>query len=172
MACQMPRTQYEKIIALRKGLFSLCSILNWIALIALLGMVLLGTAHVIGRWLFKSPILGTPEIVEYLNVILVSGAILFTHIKGGHLAIDFVISHRSKRFQGITDGITNSVSVILCALLAWTSYELASEMRRAGEVSFTLRIPFYPFIYWIALCCVLWSLLFLIDLYISVWRNK
>jgi hypothetical protein len=39
-------------------------------------------------------------------------------------------------------------------VLAWKSYDFGHILQVSGEVSMTQGIPFYPFIYGIAFCCI------------------
>ena len=59
-------------------------------------------------------------------------------------------------------------SIFICLLMAWQSTLLANDMRQSSEVSYTLGIPFYPFVYGIAVCSVLLALVFLVDLLDSI----
>jgi hypothetical protein len=58
--------------------------------------------------------------------------------------------------------LTGTFGFILFALIAWRSVLYANTLRATGEVSLTLQLPFYPFIYGIgfsalAVCLVLIS---------------
>ena len=138
---------------------------------ALLAMAFLGAAHVLSRWLFNYPFLGTPEILEFLNVGLVSTAILYTHNEKSHLSVDLLFLALPKKFKVMIDVCTNLVSTALCFLISWGSFELAEDMRQNAEVSYTLEIRYFPFIYGIALCFAIWGLLFLKDLYRAAKEN-
>lgn len=133
--------------------------IKWLPLISMLVMTLLITTHVFMRFLFQKPILGVPEMTEFLNVILICGAMLFTHLEGGHLEISFITERFPERVQIITGACINFISMILCFLMSWQSFSIAQEMRKSGELSDTLGVPIYPFIYYIALCCAAWGVL-------------
>ena len=47
--------------------------------------------------------------------------------------------------------ITNSLALVFIGLLSWRSILYAEELRFYGEVSMTLQLPYYPFIYGVAL---------------------
>jgi hypothetical protein len=43
-------------------------------------------------------------------------------------------------------------------------FKYGMDLRRYGEVSSTLRIPFYPLVYALAICCFIQCLVLLCDL--------
>ena len=55
-------------------------------------------------------------------------------------------------------------SACLFALLAYFSFKYANSLRRSGEVSMTQKIPFYPFVYAMAVCFVVTLLVLILDL--------
>ncbi len=142
-----------------KSVLAAIRFIKWLPLISMLLMTLLITTHVFMRFLFHKPILGVPEMTEFLNVILICGAMLFTQLENGHLEVSFVTERFPARVQIIIGACINFISMILCFLMSWQSFIIAQEMRINGELSDTLRIPIYPFIYYIALCCAAWGVL-------------
>ncbi|OPY79896.1 MAG: 2,3-diketo-L-gulonate TRAP transporter small permease protein YiaM [Syntrophorhabdus sp. PtaU1.Bin058] len=144
-----------------KGVLSAIRFIKWLPMISMLIMTFLITVHVFMRFFLHKPILGVPEMTEFLNVILICGAMLFTHMKGRHLEVSFVAERFPERVQIIIGASVNFISMILCFLMSWQSFSIAQEMRRNGELSDTLGIPLYPFIYYIALCCAAWGVLFI-----------
>jgi len=146
---------------------SLSKVFNQVALVGLLAMMLLASGNVIVR-LFYKPILGTFEIVGFLGSVVVFFAVAYTQVQKGHISVAIVVSRFSQRTQAIIGVITYSFSIILCLLIAWQSILIANDLKQGGELSHTLRIPFYPFVYGVTACCVLWSLVFLIDLFNSI----
>jgi hypothetical protein len=58
--------------------------------------------------------------------------------------------------------------VALFTLLAWQSFRFAGELWLNGEVSPTQKIPFFPFVYGVALSCVPVALLLIVDFLKSI----
>ena len=140
--------------------------------IALLAMAVLGFVHVVCRWLFKHPLLGTPEIIEFMNVILVCCGILWAHREKSHLSIDFLVVFFPEKIRRVTDVIMDVISLVVCFFIAWKNYELAQEMQISKELSFTLGISVFPFVYIVALTFVLWGLLIGFDIYKGIMRKR
>jgi hypothetical protein len=53
--------------------------------------------------------------------------------------------------------------MIFFILVAWETADYATAIWKRGETSETLRIIYHPFVYLVALCCLLLSLVLLID---------
>jgi len=72
------------------------------------------------------------------------------------------------RVRAYVDSFVHLLGIVLFALLAWRSYEYGRVLQDTGEVSMTQGIPFYPFVYAIALCCIPVCLVLLVELLKSV----
>lgn len=151
--------------------------LYWVAGIAIVSMMLLTCADVILRlgvtvyhkyhWFFLSPfkpIPGTYELVCFLGAVAVSFAMAHTSVEKGHVAVSLVVRMFPERIQAIIDSITSSFGFILFALISWRSVLYGNHLRASGEVSLTLQLPFYPFVYGIAFAAAALCLGLFVDL--------
>jgi len=137
--------------------------LDMIAAMAIVAMMSFTCADVILR-MFRRPIPGTYEIVSFLGAVAVSFAMAHTTAQSGHVAVSLLVQLFPKRLQGIIESIVSIFGVILFGLIAWQSVVYGIDCQRAGEVSLTLQLPFYPVIYGVALCAVAVCLVLLVDL--------
>lgn len=126
-------------------------------------MMFLTCADIILR-LFRRPILGTYEIVGFLGAMVAGLAIAQTTIERGHVAVQVVVTRFSPRVQEIIYLITHLLSIFLFALLAWECVGYGNDFRASGEVSLTLRLPFYPVVYGIALSAIVVCLVLFVDI--------
>jgi len=162
---------------LEKASKELAKILYWIAGIAIVAMMLLTCADVILRLgvtfyhryhlAFLSPfkpIPGTYELVCFLGAVAVAFAMAHTSVEKGHVSVSLIVRLLPKRIQAIIGTITDSSGFILFALIAWQSVLYANQLRTTGEVSLTLQLPFYPFVYGIAFASAAVCLGLLVDL--------
>jgi TRAP-type C4-dicarboxylate transport system permease small subunit len=153
---------------------------NWVAGLGLMAMVSLAVANVLLRnlarvevswfpdWLnglFRSisPIPGTVEMVGFLGVVVTAFALAYTFITGGHVAIYYVVGKAPRRLKAVITALTSFIGAALFALIAWQSVLLAGDLMASGEVSPTRKIPFYPFVWGIALSCIPVAVLLLHD---------
>ena len=141
--------------------------LYWIAGVAIVAMMLLTCADVILRF-FRRPIPGTYELVCFLGAVAVSFAMAHTSIKNGHVAVSLVVRLLPKRLQGGIQTITSSFGFILFALIAWRSILYGNSLRTTGEVSLTLKLPFFPFVYGVGFSAAAVCLVLLVDVYHSL----
>jgi hypothetical protein len=49
-------------------------------------------------------------------------------------------------------------------LIGWNLWQVGLDLRRAGEVSLTLQLPFYPVAFGVALCCFVECLVLAADI--------
>jgi TRAP-type C4-dicarboxylate transport system permease small subunit len=125
-------------------------------------MMVLTILDVVLRKLASESILGTVELTEFMLVILVFFALAQTEVLGGHVKVDLVMSRFSRRVQSMMDMATQFVCFILSLLITWSSLVYSEKMRLSEEVTQDLLIPIYPFIYFVALGCLVLSLTLLV----------
>lgn len=157
----------------KKMLHATVRVVNLLPLLGLVIIMLLGVAEVMLRP-FDVSIYGAFEMIGFVGSVVVFFSMPQTLIEKGHIQISVVVSKFSNRVQATIDVITGALSIGVCALVVWQAGSVATDMLRSGEVSLTLGIPFYPFVYGIAFSCGLLGLVFLSDLFdsISVWRKQ
>lgn len=119
----------------------------------LVAMMSLTVADVVLR-LFRRPILGTYEIVGLMGAIVIAFAMPNTTLQRGHVAVDVVVTRLPPPAQAIVTLLTRTLSIILFAVIAWECAGYGNDLKAAGEVSMTLRLPFYPILYGIAFAAV------------------
>ena len=146
-------------------------ILNWVAGGALVGMMSITCADIFLR-LFRRPIFGTYDIVEFLEVMVVGFAMAHTTIKKGHVAVQVVVTRFPPRVQKVIYIITHLLSLALFALLAWECVRYGNDLQASGEVSMTLELPFLPVLYGIAMSAALVCLVLSIDVLLVLTRGE
>jgi TRAP-type C4-dicarboxylate transport system permease small subunit len=142
---------------LAKGLY-------FIAGIAIVLMMLLTCADIVLRFL-RRPIPGTYELVCFLGAMAVAFAMAHTTVQKGHVAVSLLVRLLPQRMQGLIDMLTGTFGFILFALIAWRSVLYANSLHVTGEVSLTLQLPFYPFVYGIGFSAVAVCLVLLSDIF-------
>jgi TRAP-type C4-dicarboxylate transport system permease small subunit len=147
---------FEKLI------HDLAKKMYWIAGAAIVAMMFLTCADVILRF-FRKPIPGTYELVCFLGAVAVSFATAHTSIEKGHVSVSFVVKHLPPRVQRFIECITSCFGLFIFAFITWQSIAYANDLHTAHEVSLTLELPFYPFIYGIGFSAGVVCLLLLSD---------
>jgi TRAP-type C4-dicarboxylate transport system permease small subunit len=142
----------------------ICTIFNSIAGAGLIAMLVLVVADIVGIKLLSHPIPGGIEVVAFLGVVVIGFAMSFTQIIKGHILVDFVISKFPKNIQAVLEILVLLFSVITFLILTWRCIDYGLSLQHSGEVSMTQKIPFYPFIYALALCALSLSFTLMIDL--------
>lgn len=148
----------------------LALILNWAAKIAMVGMMLVVTANVvlgyIGYYIF-----GTYEIASFLTAFVISFALGYCTLQGGHVNVSFLLERFPEKTQKMVDIITGLLSIVISFLLCWVAASYATEMWGHGEVSGTLRLPLHPIAYGISAGLFLQGLAFIVLLFYKFYPN-
>ena len=134
-----------------------------IAGISLTFLMLLTIADVILRF-FKIPIVGTYELVAFAGAVVIGFSLPLTSWMRGHIFVDFFVLRFSKKVQNKFNIATRCLVFILFFLMGWNLMKYALDLQKSGEVSLTLRIPFYPVAYGIGICCFIQCLVMVCDI--------
>ncbi|MDH7499744.1 MAG: TRAP transporter small permease, partial [candidate division NC10 bacterium] len=126
--------------------------LNLIAGVALTFMMSLTVADVILRY-FKRPVVGTYELVALSGAVVIGFSIPLTSWERGHIYVDFFLLKFRKKIRQVVQTATRLLGVGLFVLIGWNLIQMGMDLRRSGEVSLTLQLPFYPVAYGIGICC-------------------
>jgi TRAP-type C4-dicarboxylate transport system permease small subunit len=137
-------------LRIEKMTASITDKVNWIAASAVAFTMFLITADVILRF-FRCPITGTYEIVGFMGTVIISFALPYTSVQKGHIAVDFLIMKLPWLARVIVNAINALVCMVFFAVIAWHSVEYAQSLKASGEVSATLQMPTYPFVYGVAI---------------------
>jgi TRAP-type C4-dicarboxylate transport system permease small subunit len=136
----------------------------WVAGCALVGMMLLTSADVVGRYV-GYPIRGTFDIVGLLGTVVAALPLAYTQILKRHVATEFMAIFGSKSAQVIANILVCLLSMGAYVVISWRCFVLGTKYWAVGRVSDTIEIPIYPFTYVLAFGCILISLVLLADLY-------
>ena len=143
---------------------------NILACAAVVAMMLLSTADVVLRF-FGRPIPGAYEMVGFLGTIVVSFALAFTSMEKGHIAVEILVERLPQRAQLAIEAFCNLIGALLFCVIAYQAFLYALDIKQSGEVSLTLQMPVYPFIFGIAAGCGLLCLLLIFDFIKSIKRT-
>jgi TRAP-type C4-dicarboxylate transport system permease small subunit len=123
-----------------------------IAVAALTFMMSLTMADVICR-AFGRPIIGTYEIVGLSSAITIGFAVPFTSWKRGHVFMDFITDRMPEGRRNVLMVSTRIMVILLFIFIGVNLFMLASEYYTSREVSQTIRMPIYPFVYAVGVVC-------------------
>ncbi len=135
-----------------KAVTSIAGWLNWVACAGLVAMVALVLIDICGNKFFKVPLTGSIELVSLLSVVAISFAIAQTQIAHGHIEVEMLVRKLPRMSQKVISTIVHCFSICLFLILTWQSYTYGLALMDSGEVSMTVRIPYYPFVWGLGLC--------------------
>jgi TRAP-type C4-dicarboxylate transport system permease small subunit len=145
------------ILRIEQWIAKTAEVFNWVSAAAVAAMMGLTCMDIILR-LFRHPIPGTYEMVGFLGAVFAAFALGYTSVHQGHIAVDFVVQKLPARAQSLVDGINALICAVFFGFLSHQCVVYAADLKSFGEVSMTLQMPIYPFVYGIAVGCSLLTL--------------
>jgi len=145
-------------------------VLNFIAGGAVTFMMLLTVADVLLR-AGGHPIIGTFEIVALLLALVIGFGIPQVSLDRGHVYMDFVLEKFSKRGRKVMNTFTRVLCLFLFVFIGYNLFNVGARFHASGEVSATIKIPFYPVAYGVAVCCFLECCVFIFEI-VRIWRGE
>lgn len=122
----------------------------YIASGAIAAMMLLMTAHAIGRYAFKRPIAGEMEISSVLLVTAAFLSLASTQVHDSHVKIGTIVDKLSERKQKNIDIFNYLFSFVMAIFLFWQAIARGIFYIEEGSASPTLLIPDAPFLFIVA----------------------
>ena len=145
-------------------------LLNFTAVVALTFMMLLTVLDVLLR-AGGHPIIGTYEIVALSLALVIGFAIPQVSLDKGHVVMEFLLEKLSQRGRNMMNTLTRVLSLMLFAFIGYNLFHVGAGFRASGEVSATIKLPFYPVAYAVAVCCLLECCVFIFDI-VRIWRGQ
>lgn len=128
----------------------------------MLSMILLTCANIVSREIWK-PIAGAYELIGFFGAATASFSLGMTQRSSGHISVDVLIDMFPKRLKEFLNAGSSLAGAVFFGLLAWQLFLDGGDLVKSGEVSETLRIAYYPFVYGVSAGCGLLSLTSILD---------
>jgi len=141
----------------------LSNVFLWIGGIALVLMTAISCMNM-GLRMIGIPIAGIYDLVCYLGALVAALPLAYTQLKKGHIAVDIVSLLLPVRVRRTAVGISYVLGMVFFGAAAWKITSLANILRKSGEVSETLQMPFWPFTYAVAASCGLMVFCLFLDI--------
>ena len=151
-------------------LLRVITILSHIGAVALTLMMGLTVCDVLLR-AFGHPIMGTFEIVSQSLAIVIGFSLPKVSFDRGHVYMEILAEKLSKKGKAVLYTFTRVICILLFILIAYNLIGVGNEFRLSGEVTSTIRLPFFPLAYGVGVCCFLQVFVFLYDI-ITIWRGE
>ena len=133
-------------------------------------LMLLTIADVVLRMLGR-PIVGTYELVALGGAIAIGLSLPLTSWVRGHIYVDSFVARLPRVPRAVLNVATRLLVLALVFLLGWNLLKYALDLRSAGEVTPTLRVPFFPVAFGMGLACLLECLVTIADI-VKIFRNE
>jgi TRAP-type C4-dicarboxylate transport system permease small subunit len=85
--------------------------------------------------------------------------------------MEILLDKLSKRDRAIMNTFTRMLGLILFAIIGYNLLLIGNEFHTSGEVSSTLKLPFFPISYFVGVCCFIECLVFMFDI-AKIWRGQ
>ena len=116
---------------------------------AVLALMLLATGNVVLR-IFHIPFRGTYEIVSFLGAIGIAFALASTQRRKGHIVVDILSSRYSRPVRRFVDALSAAIGSLFFGIVAWQVSLWGMRIAASGEVSETLKMIYYPYVFCVA----------------------
>lgn len=124
----------------------LMAVLNAVGTAWVAAITVLICGDILGRALFRSPIIGVPEIVKVSVVAIVWLQMAHTLRIGGHLRSDVVLGRLPPRGRAVVNLVASLLGLAVFGLLVYSGWPTMIEAWELGEFEGEepVRVPTYP----------------------------
>lgn len=139
--------------------------------IALLLVVLLATGNVTLR-IFDLPFAGTYEVVSFLGALVTAGALGHTQRRRDHILVDIVTGRFHPAVKRGLEAVSDALAALLFGIASWQVWKWGMQLRENGELSETLQLKYYPFVFGVSAGFALLTLVLVLQMFSSVLRKS
>ncbi len=139
------------------------SALGAVAAAALAFLMLLTVADVVLR-IFGRPIVGTYELVAVSGAVAIGLSLPMTSWARGHIYVDSFVARLPRVPRAVLSVVTRLLVLGLFLLIGANLLKYGLALRTAGEVTPTLRVPFYPVVIGVGVSCLVQCVVMVADI--------
>jgi TRAP-type C4-dicarboxylate transport system permease small subunit len=142
------------VTGVRKLIYTVCQWFEYVGLVAMFGMLVVTLIDVVGTKLMTKPLPGATEIIPFLQLTAIAGGLAYSKIDGRHIIVDFFVVFIPKRPRASLEVLTSLMGLGFFIILAIMSYNYGWKLYHSHTIAFTSKLPYYPFAFWITVCCI------------------
>ncbi|EPR41100.1 Tripartite ATP-independent periplasmic transporter DctQ component [Desulfovibrio sp. X2] len=139
-----------------------CNALAAVAGVAVLAMVALACANIAGR-VFDHPVEGSYELMGFFGAVAAAFSLGYSQLAKGHIAVNILDERIPPKIRRALDAVSALLSAAFFAAAGYEVIDLGNFMVSTGELSETLRMPYYPFVWAVGGGCLVMALVLLVD---------
>jgi TRAP-type C4-dicarboxylate transport system permease small subunit len=156
---------YKSLLKIEKITLWISKGMALIAATILLCMMILTVVDVCGRYFFKSPVNGAWEIIGLMMVCAGSWGLAYCQAEKGHISVTFLLERLPHKIQALIFIFAYLIGLAGFSIIAWNAFQITMRyISTKGNVTDTLRIPYYPFMLVMAVGAGMLVLVLLLDL--------
>lgn len=145
------------------AVFRLSDLMDYVSVIALSFLMSITVLDVIGRAVGR-PIPGTFEIVGLSGAMVIAFALPLTSWKKHHVCLDYLLEKVPETQRNVLMVSTRIVGILLFVLFGVSLMMLTKDTYSSGEVSLTIKLPTYVFMFVTGICCLVESVVLCFDI--------
>jgi TRAP-type C4-dicarboxylate transport system permease small subunit len=111
---------------------------------AMTGVVVI---NIFMRSILGRPLMGTVDYVNILMTLAISLGLAHCALKGGHIAVDFIVEKLSAELQAVVSVAVNFAGILFWGAVVWFMAAFAQNMAATNLLAGTVSIPLYPVVY-------------------------
>ena len=144
--------------------------LNVIGMCALTFMMFLTVADVLLR-AGGHPLVGTYEVVSLSLALVIGFSIPSVSLDRAHVYMEILLEKLGPKGKNIMNTFTRILCIILFLLIGYNLFSVGNEFHNSGEVSPTIKLPFFPVAYGVGVCAFIECFVFVFDI-VKIWRGQ
>lgn len=142
-------------------------ILVYVTYAILIGAAVFVTVSVVMRYFFKSPILGSVEIIEISMSALVFASLAYTQTEKGHIHITMLVSILPHKLGQLLFSVCALVSTVISGAATVACFLQGQYAIEINMRTLMVGIPYSPFYFFASFCMLIFTLVLLLDTIIA-----
>lgn len=137
---------------------------NFIAALAIFLLMLLGTAQIVLRSVFNSPIAGYIDMVELSMAGMAFLGAAYCQRLGAHIRMEILVSYLRGRWLWAFEVFSTTVGLIIIGVLIWYGWDHFLRAYQLGDSTIDAEYPVWPSKLLVPIAFALWFLRLVVQL--------
>ena len=116
--------------------------LEYISCVLLTISIIITIANVVMRQLFRAPIYGAIEMIQYTVLLAICFGLPSCTLHGGHAKVTLLLEALSRGVRILVNVVVDLISIILFGVIAYNLFGSVETVMRTGRTTDVFKVPF------------------------------
>lgn len=139
--------------------------------ISVVVLAAIAAGNMLMRMIYK-PIHGSYELIGFFGATSVGLALAYTQLRKDHIMVTIISDKFKEGLKRNLERFSYVLNSVFFSICGWQTFKWGNKLAKSGELSETLKIVYYPFVYVLAIGFFIMALALIFDFLLTFERRQ